>query len=468
MFEEENDDFMEGSLRNEIERFENYLNTGEIGFIDSDQLEQIIDYYLFQSQYTKASAAAEFGLMTFPYNDVFKLRRAQAISALGQLKEALTLLSEIKMLDLHMGEYLLTKASIFSQLRDHKRAIKFFKEALEHSSTPEDNDEIYLDLAFEYEAENDHASAIIVLQEALKNNPNNEGALYELAFCYDLMGDYDKAIKCYSDFIDNNPYSFTAWYNLGNTFSKKEDFKQAIWAYDYSIIINDDFGPSYYNLGNSYMGLDEFDSAIEAFKRCLEIDGDDAMVLCNLGECYEQLSELDKAEQYYKESLVLAPQLPDAWLGLGIVADLNGNTIEGIQMVLKANELDPNNAGILQVLAGAYEKLDDLEQANNYYNESLLIDPSDDEGLKNYVTLLMKFKPFAEVLDFLDSFEDQFGENSYLNLMKVHVYFMMGRKEEALQLFKNCLIEDEKQGKELYLYNPQIMEDTDFFNLTNQ
>ena len=468
MFEEEDDEFMEGNLKGDIERFENYLSTGEIGFIDSDQMELIIDYYLFQSQYTKANAAAELALSTYPYNEVFKLRRAQAISALGQLKEALTLLSEIKLLESHMGEYLLTKASIFSQLRDHKRAIKFFKEALEHSSTPEDKDEIFLDLAFEYEAENDYASAIQILLEAVKNNPNNEGALYELAFCYDIVGEYDQAIKSYSDFIDNNPYSFTAWYNLGNTYSKKEDYHQAIWAYEYSIIINDDFGPAYYNLGNSHMGIDQFEQAIEAFDRCLAIDGDDAMVLCNVGECYEQLSELEKAESFYRRSLELAPQLPDAWLGLGIVEDLKGDTVSGIKMLLKANDLDPNNSGILQVLAGAYEKLEDFEQACNYYNESLMIDPSDEEGLKTYILLLCRIIPMVEVLNFLESYAFEFGENKKLNLLKVHVLYELGRGSEAYELFKDCVFEDVEQAKELYLYNPKIMDDTDFTNLTNQ
>ena len=38
-------------------------------------------------------------------------------------------------------------------------------------------------------------------------------------------------------------------------------------------------------------------------------------------------------------------------------------TKEGLVLLHKAAELDPENAGIYHVLAGAYEKLEDLKQA---------------------------------------------------------------------------------------------------------
>lgn len=90
----------------------------------------------------------------------------------------------------------------------------------------EDKDEVYLDLAMEYSNADDYKSALEVLNRAIKDNPNNEAAIYEIAFCYDQLGDHEKSIKCYSDFIDENPYSFTAWYNLGNAYSKLEDYEK--------------------------------------------------------------------------------------------------------------------------------------------------------------------------------------------------------------------------------------------------
>lgn len=467
MFDDDDEEFIEGNLNEDIERFENYLKGESIGFLDSDRVEILIDHYLINSQYSKANQAADFAIYQFPYNNVFRVRKAQAMSAMGQLKEALSILNNFEKLEQESAELMLTKASIFSQLRDHKSSIRYFTEAL-RLSEPDDLDEIYLDLAMEYEALRDFNGALKVLEEAIRSNPANEGAIYEIAFCYDQLGEYQKAIKCYSDFIDENPYSFTAWYNLGNAYSKMEDFEKAIWAYDYCILINDEFGPVYFNLGNAYMSQDKFNLAIESFDKCMQVDGEDAMALCYIGECHEQLNQLDLAELHYRKSLELSPLLPDAWLGLGIVEDLKGNTREGIVLITKASEMDPDNAGIYHVLAGAYEKLEDYGQASELYKMSLVLDPTDEDCLESYVNMLQKSASVYDALKFVRKFTTDFGENELQQLLEVNLCWLMGDKEWALTLFKQCVAEDVEWAREIFEINPDLQNVPDFVHLTAQ
>jgi len=462
---EDEEDYFDGNLNEDLELFENYLNGGSMSFLDSDRVEILIDHYLINSQYSKANQAADYAIYQFPYNAVYRIRKAQAMSAMGQLKEALSILTIIEKTETNSCELLLTKASIFSQLRDHKSALRYFNDAL-LLCEEEDRDEIYLDLAMEYEALKDFKNALKVLQQAIKSNPENEGAIYEIAFCYDQIGDYEKAIKCYSDFIDENPYSFTAWYNLGNAYSKMENFEKAIWAYEYCVVINEDFGPVYFNLGNAFMGLDKFNEAIEAFDTCQQLDGDDAMAMCYIGECHEQLNELELAKKYYNKSLELAPILPDAWLGLGIVEDLKGNTKEGITLIRKALDLDPDNAGIYHVLAGAYEKLEDFETANELYTTSLGLDATDQDCLQSFVAMLMTQWNLTQVLSFVQNFEENYGKNELRKLLEVNVLWSLGEKEMALNLFKQCVEEDKELAKEIFEVNPDLLNVSDFVHLT--
>ena len=260
-----------------------------------DRVESLIDHYLISSQYQKAIKCAEYGVELFSFQPVLHLRLAQALCTTGKLNEALNVLNNMKQMFGHECEILLTKASIFSQLKDSDRAIKYFLESLKHASK-EESDEIYLDLAMEYENKDDFKNAIKVLKKAIKQNPLNEGAIYELAFCYDQIGDHDQAIKSYSDFIDDNPYSYTSWYNLGNAYSKMEKFEKAIWAYDYCLLINPEFGAAHFNLGNAYLSEEKYRKAIEQFEFCMEKDGDDPVALCYIGEAYEQLNELGLAK----------------------------------------------------------------------------------------------------------------------------------------------------------------------------
>jgi tetratricopeptide (TPR) repeat protein len=423
----------------------------------------MIDHYLINNQYTKAKSCAEHAISQFSYNPLFHLRKAQAMSAMGQLKEALHLLSQIEKWESPSCEFLLTKASIFSQLRDSKNAIKYFKEALALSE-PEDRDEIYLDLAMEYENANDYKNAVIILKEAIKYNSHNEGAIYEIAFCYDQLGEYESAIKCYSDFIDENPYSFTAWYNLGNAYSKLENFEKAIWAYEYCIVINEDFGPVYFNLGSAMLSKEEYKKAIECFEKCMELDGEDPMALCYMGEAYEQLNDLVKARELYSKSVEMAPLLPDSWLGLGIISDLEDKTEESLVFLHKAANLDPENAGIYHVLAGAYEKKEDLEQAEEYYQLSLALDPTDEECLADYVELLGSNSPL-DAYEYIREFNEKIGGNKLGPVLEVNALWLIGRKEEAIAKFTECVNLDKKKAKELFELNPDLSNVQEFVHL---
>ena len=464
MFHDEEEEGFEVNLREDLEKFEAFLKGESIGFLDSDRLEALIDHFLINCQYVKAKACAEHAISQFSYNPIFHLRKAQAISAVGQLKEALKIINQIEKWELSSCELLLTKASIFSQLRDRKNAIRYFEEALALAEV-EDRDEIFLDLAMEHVHSGDFKKAVVVLKEAIANNPHNEGAIYEIAFCYDQLGEYEQAIKCYSDFIDENPYSFTAWYNLGNAYSKLEDYEKAVWAYDYCIVINEEFGPAYFNLGSVYLSTEKFQEAIAALKKCMELDGEDAMALTYLGEAYEQLNELDEARNCYNRSVELAPALSDAWLGLGIVEDLQGKTEIALTFFHKAAELDPGNSGVYHVLAGAYEKLSDFDAADEYYRLSLELDPTDEECLSDFIALLSD-SSIREAYDFISTFCDENEHNIMARVLKVNVLWLMGRKNEALTLFSACVESDKEKSTEIFTINPDLLSVQEFVILT--
>jgi tetratricopeptide (TPR) repeat protein len=463
MFDDDNEEY-EGNFNEDLERFENFLAGGEISYMDSDKLEFIIDHYLINGMYSKAVAAADKGIEHFPFNSLFFLRKAQAISALGRLKEALGLLSLVEKMEIPTCEFFLTKAAIFSQLRDSKRAIKYFKDALEVSEN-EDKDEIYLDLAMEFESAGDYQNAILVLTEAIHLNPNNEGAIYELAYCYDQIKDFEKAINCYSDFIDENPYSFTAWYNLGNAYSKLEKFEKAVWAYDYCLLINEEFAPANFNLGNAYLTLEKYQLSIDNFEKSMEIDGEDGLALCYIGECYEQLENYDLAKHYYHRSIQFIPELPEAWLGLGIVSDLEGNTIEGIKLIEKAIDLDPTNGSFQHVLAGAFEKIDKKEEANNAYLSGLLLENHNEDCLIDYSNFLVDTKSPLVAKEFIDNFLEDTSIKLIKNLIIVNLLHLLGRKEEATNLLIQCIAENEIESKKLFSINSELENESIFVSL---
>ena len=463
--DEEEDNYFDGNLNEELDRFEKSLRGEPLGFMDSDTLEAIIDHYLIQGNYSKANLCAEIGIQQFPFISMFTLRKAQAISANGQLKEALNLLSQLEKKGNTSCEHFLTKASIFSQLRDSKTAIKYFTEAL-HIAEPEDKDEIFVDLAMEYEAARDFKNAVRILKQALETNPANEVAIYELAFCYDQMEDFTSAIKCYSDFIDENPYSFTAWYNLGNAYSKSENFEKAIWAYDYCLLINEDFSPAYFNLGNAYLSEEKYLLSIQNFEKCIELDGEDGLTLCYLGECNEQLGNLEEAKQFYYNSLELMPELSDAWLGLGIVKDLEGDLQAAIGFIEKAISFDTSNPGYLHVLAGALEKTEDVALTNDTYLKAFSMDLTNDEILTDYVKFLVKSTFFKEASSFLEDLESD--DELITTVRDLHLFairYSYFQEDVYLPLLIHAQANNKTVTEEIIYLYPDLLNDPKIVNL---
>ena len=74
MFDDEDDENGEKYLKQDLDEFESHLKGKEIGFMDSDRIEAIIDHFLINGNYSKAKAATELALIHFSYNYLFHLR----------------------------------------------------------------------------------------------------------------------------------------------------------------------------------------------------------------------------------------------------------------------------------------------------------------------------------------------------------------------------------------------------------
>jgi Tfp pilus assembly protein PilF len=157
--------------------------------------------------------------------------------------------------------------------------------------------------------------------------------------------------------------------------------------------------------------------------------------------------------------------LSEAWLGLGIIEDIDGNTKEGIIMILKSLEFDPDNAGIHHVLAGAYEKIEELDIAKHHYETSLKLDETDEECLSDYIEFLIETSPI-EALKVLQKFMIENTNNPIASILEVNLHWILGQKEQAISLFNACLQEDSVKAKTIFEINPKLLDDQDFLNLS--
>ncbi len=118
------------------------------------------------------------------------------------------------------------------------------------------------------------------------------------------------------------------------------------------------------------------------------------------------------------------------------------------------------------MLAGAYEKLDELELAIEHYEESLLLDPSDVECLSDYIELMTDINPIL-AFEKLTWFNAETGGTNMAKILEVNLRWLLGQRENALRLFINCLQEDKKLAQTIFEINPRLLDDPDFVSLAD-
>ena len=470
MFDDEDEDeLFDAQFNAELERFEMMLQNKESYYFDPEILEQIIDHFIIKNQVKQALAAIEFAKTQHPGSNAYDLRKAQLFSTTGQLKESLLILQVLEKSDPSNPEIFITKASVFSQLRDHDKAIKYYEKAIEISEQfdeGEEIDDIRFDLALEYENIHDYQNAIKVLTKILETSSSNEAAIYEIAYCYERIGNFDKCIEFYNKYIDNNPYSFTAWYNLGNIYFLKNNIEKALWAYDYAIVINDDFSSAHFNMANTYMQTADYEKALESYKKCIEIDGEEALTLSYLAEAYERLERYDEAMHYYQKSKDLNPEIAEPWLGIGIINEVKGQVKEALVHLAQAVTLQPQNSNYRLVYAECLYKSGDPAEAEQQLLKALEIEPDYPEALILLATLKEDQDPAAAIA-FIEGMENLQNLDSRVRLYLSALYYKTGRKTDACLTFDNEMKKDRNSAKTLLLYLPDADKIPEFVDITD-
>lgn len=456
MFDDEDDDeIFDAQFNAELERYEQMIRNKESYYFDPEVLEQIIDHFIVKNQVKNGLNAIEFAKSQHPNNLVFDLRKAQIFSTTGKLKESLLILQALEKTDQRNPEIFITKASVFSQLRDHEKAIKYFEKAIEISDEfePEDLDDIRFDLALEYENIQDYSSAIRELARILENSPDNEAAIYEIAYCYERTGNFDQCIEFYNKYIDNNPYSFTAWYNLGNIYFLKNNIEKALWAYDYAIVINDDFSSAHFNMGNTYMQTGEYSRAIESYRRCIEIDGEEPLTMSYMAEAYERLEKYDEALMYYERSKELNPDLAEPWIGIGIIKEVRGAYSEALAYIRHAVSIQPENSNYRLVLAECLYKSGFSTEAEAELCQAIELDPAYSDAIVLLAAIYEEYD-LEKAVTFLESITDIEHLENKVRLSLVALLYKVGRLTESLFLFDQEMKKDTNSAKTLLLYLP--------------
>ena len=99
------------------------------------------------------------------------------------------------------------------------------------------------------------------------------------------------------------------------------------------------------------------------------------LVLIEFATVLQKQFKYDEAIQIYQSSLLLKPDLIDAYNNLGTIFQKQGKPNEAIKIYKKGLEVDLNWAEGYNKIASIFQEKDDFKQAEQYYQEAIQVNP---------------------------------------------------------------------------------------------
>lgn len=417
-------------------KFKNMIEEDQSYFFDSQEYEEIIEYYIEKGEFEIAQQACQFGREQYPFSVEILSQKSQLSILIQKVNESIVEIHEFFDENGFDENLLFILSSHYSQKGELKKSIQCLDKVKEEFT---ESSELYYQYGASFFVSEKYSEAINYFKKSLELDVKNEDALYDLSFCFELEGKLEESIEFYKQFIDNDPYSCYSWYNLGVIYNKLFKFKEAINAFEYAYTIKNDFSSAYYNIGNSYVCLKEWDKAIANFNLCAKYESPSADVYAKIGECYELKDDYAKAIENYRKAIELDPDKVSALMGLTNILHHQGKNKEAIHFINKCIILDEFNDTYWLLLANCEHNFGNETSALEAYEKSLDLNSNNIQAYNDYSHFYYDKQQFEDAFNVVLEGLNIIPDNSDLNYLAFVFGLKAGKYKESLPFLENAL-----------------------------
>lgn len=166
-----------------------------------------------------------------------------------------------------------------------------------------------------------------------------------------------------------------AYYDLGNVYLARGDFNSAIPCYQQSLIHLRDYFNALFNLGICYEQTGQHVEAIEIFNVLISTYPHSAKLLSRLASNHLRLDRQDMALELFEKAIAINNSYAPALLAAGAIYGAKEDFTRAIEYSKRAIKANPSAVKAYQNIAIALVRMNKLQEALEYVESGLSVDP---------------------------------------------------------------------------------------------
>jgi len=208
---------------------------------------------------------------------------------------------------------------------------------------------------------------------------------------------------------------------------------------------NNNYNQMYYS-AMCLVGEQKYDQAITVFKKIIEKNPSFPKAYYKLILAYKKIDKLDEAVKFFQSLLTKNSGNGYAFYGIGIVDKLNGKFVSAQTNIIKALELPTNYPSIYKNLIDVYNKLNKLEEAEDFINKKIKMNPNDALAHYGLAYFFQTKRNWENAHKYYDKVIELKNDILEVYEKKGTLYYYAGNNQQFLQLSLTGLKLAQKKG----------------------
>ncbi|PQA94806.1 hypothetical protein B0A69_09935 [Chryseobacterium shigense] len=447
---------MEEYFGNElVKKFEEMMENNDEFYFDTEELEDIIVYYLELGDFNYADNAVNYGLKLHPNSLDIKIKRLEILLEWEDYNTAKELINELKGASMENTDFLVCYAKYYSSLGNPRKSIDICKKALE---LKEEENFLHNFIADEYVNLGDPFNALKHYRKALKEDPTDEYSLENCMICFSDLNKSEEAIAFLNEYLDEFAYSETAWFEYGQFYFNRKNFEEAIKGYDYLLAINSNSVGVYANKAACYEALGQYQKAVTVYEEMLELEYTKAFTFYKIGLCYKAQKQSIMALNAFQKSLREDPQFYLAMMEQSYLYEEMGGMKEALHFAKEATHLNDDNLDYQKRLAFLFIDSGKFEESLGCLKKLVDAEPTRFYNWYAYSEVLMLLGEYEEAVTILER-ALKVHDRAELYYQLSNCYFNLKRAEKGAESLQKALSIDPSLAPDMQKKYPFIKDE---------